>query len=458
MSKVFPILIEGHALGLGKPVEHGPAQLIRVSLAIGVERPAPFPRIDAHGEWTRVFDRSGDGGDLVMLLARYDLDAGGFDPLQGFGHRPLRSRRRRGPAGRLEESQAARLARCRRARRPKQARVSRVSASARGDLVSDLPGVFQCGGEYAAGALAQSIIATAAIERADARLEAHAAAIASGPNGRADYLGAERCAEHSRRHCRRRATTRSTRRASQVMRVTRTARLSSCEFRGHGLPNNDRAGFAQRRYARGVALGVPAREKRRAVLGRHIGGLDDVLDAEWHTVDGRAGPGLAPAFGGFVGGCTRPLKIEMHESTDLWFEYGEIGKAALEKIARCIGAIGKARCGIEVRLWHEFELFFRRQHDDALRCTGLQIRHLLPEPGFAPHLLRPTCINYGNQIRTELNPGIQNVFDGHRRIWTLIRQVNQHCLFRNSLQRNLIDRLSFIDHVPWRIDVSPIVY
>src|SRR5262249_38886433 len=99
--------------------------------------------------------------------------------------RRFRARRRRGPTCRLEESKSARLARCRRARRPKQARVSRVSASARGDLVSDLPGVFQCGGEYAAGALAQSIIATAAIERADARLEAHTAAIASGPMSRA---------------------------------------------------------------------------------------------------------------------------------------------------------------------------------------------------------------------------------------------------------------------------------
>src|SRR5262249_15268269 len=243
VSKVFSILIEGHALGLSKPVEHGPAQLIRVPLAIGVERPTRFPRIDAHGEWTRVFDRSGDSSDLVMRLARYDLDPGGFDPLQGFGHGSLRARRHRGPAGRLEESQAARLARCRRARRPKQARISRVSASARGDLVSDLPGVFQCGGEYAGGALAQSIIATAAIERADARLEAHTAAIASGPNGRTDYLAAERCAEHSRSHCRRRAAARSTRRASQIMRVTCTARLGSCEFRGHGLPNNDRAGF-----------------------------------------------------------------------------------------------------------------------------------------------------------------------------------------------------------------------
>src|SRR5262249_39198180 len=141
------------------------------------------PRIDTDREWTRVFDRSGDSGDLVMRLARYDLDPGEFDPLQGFGHRSLRARRCRGPAGRLEEREAARLARCRPARRPKQAGVPRVSASTRGDLVSDLPGVFQCGGEHAGGALAQSIIAAAAIERADAHLEAHTAAIASGPNG-----------------------------------------------------------------------------------------------------------------------------------------------------------------------------------------------------------------------------------------------------------------------------------
>ena len=89
------------------------------------------------------------------------------------------------------------------------------------------------------------------------------------------------------------------------MRVTRTTRLGSCEFRGHGLPNNDRASFAQRRYARGIALGAPAREERRAILGRHVGCLNDVLDTEWHTVDGRARQGLAPAFGGFVGGYTR---------------------------------------------------------------------------------------------------------------------------------------------------------
>src|SRR5262249_58129591 len=132
----------------------------------------------------------------------------------------------------------------------------------------------------------------------------------------------------------------------------------------------DGAGVAQRRYDGGVALGAQAGEERRAILGRHVGGFDDVLDAKWHTVNGRARPGLAPAFGGFVGGCTRALKIEMHESTDLWFEYGEIGKAALEKIARCIGAIGEARCGVKVRPWQEFELFFRRQHGDALRCLS----------------------------------------------------------------------------------------
>src|SRR5262252_7593350 len=144
--------------------------------------------------------------------------------------------------------------------------------------------------------------------------------------------------------------------AAQIMRVTGTARLGSCEFRGHGLPNNDPAGFAQRRYARGVALRAPAREERRAVLGRHVGGLDDVLDAERHTVDRRARLALAPPLGGLVGGCTRALKIEMNERANLRFERGEIGKAAFEEIAGSIGTIGKPCRGFEVRLWHELEL------------------------------------------------------------------------------------------------------
>jgi hypothetical protein len=58
----------------------------------------------------------------------------------------------------------------------------------------------------------------------------------------------------------------------------------------------------------------------------------------------------------------------MHECTNPWLECGEIDKAALEKIARCFGAIGKARRGVEVRLRHNLELMFRCQHGDALRC------------------------------------------------------------------------------------------
>src|SRR5262252_3428258 len=132
------------------------------------------------------------GADPVMRLARYNLDPSGFDPLQRLGDRRFRARRRRGPTCRLEESKAARLAQCGRARLPKQAGVPRVAAGARGDFVGDLPGVFQRGGKHARGALAQSIITTAAIECADARLEADAAAVTGRANGRADHLSAER--------------------------------------------------------------------------------------------------------------------------------------------------------------------------------------------------------------------------------------------------------------------------
>ena len=48
----------------------------------------------------------------------------------------------------------------------------------------------------------------------------------------------------------------------------------------------DGAGLAQRMHACGVALPVGAVPHRRALAGRHVGGLDDVLDRDRHAVDG----------------------------------------------------------------------------------------------------------------------------------------------------------------------------
>ena len=191
--------------------------------------------------------------------------------------------------------------------------------------------------------MAQSVIASAAIERSDRDLEADAAAVAGGTDCRADHLRAERCAHHSGRDARGRTAARAAGCAAQVMRIMGAAWLAGCEFGGDGLSHDHRTGFAQRGDARGIALGTEACEQWRAVLGRHVGGLDDVLDADRHAVDLGQRPALAPAGRGPVGGRARACEVEIDEGADPGLERREIGETAFEKIARRVVACGKAR-------------------------------------------------------------------------------------------------------------------
>src|SRR5262249_58175553 len=142
-----------------------------------------------------------------------------------------------------------------------------------GELVSGWRGVVKGWGEGAGRVWAQAVVASAAIERADRDLEADAAAIARGANGRADHLCAKRRADHARDNAGGRAAARSARGAAQVMRVARAARLGGGKFGGDGLSDDDRAGLAQRGNARAIAFGTEAGEQRRAVFGRHVGRL-----------------------------------------------------------------------------------------------------------------------------------------------------------------------------------------
>ena len=62
------------------------------------------------------------------------------------------------------------------------------------------------------------------------------------------------------------------------------------ELRRHRLAHDDGAGAAQGGNARRVALGAAAGENRRAVLGRQVGGVEDVLDADRHAMQRRPAP------------------------------------------------------------------------------------------------------------------------------------------------------------------------
>src|SRR5262249_42755143 len=265
-----------------------------------------------------------------------------------------------GTGRRLEKGEAARVARRRRAGRPEQPGIARIAAGVNSDLVGDLPGVLQCRGEHACGALAQSIITAAAVERADARLEADAAAVAGWANGRPDHLGAECGAEHSRCNRGRRAAARSAWRAAEIMRVAGTARLGGGKLGGHGLADDDRPGLAECRDARAVAFGAPVRKQRGAVLGRHVSCLDDVLDAERHAIDRRALPALAPTPTRLIGSGARAHEIEMYEGADLRLERSKISETALEGVTRRVDAICNTRGSGQVGLRRELELLFGR--------------------------------------------------------------------------------------------------
>lgn len=48
LGDVAAVVVKAHRFGFGKPVKQRAAELARIAIAIGVERPAPFPGIDAH--------------------------------------------------------------------------------------------------------------------------------------------------------------------------------------------------------------------------------------------------------------------------------------------------------------------------------------------------------------------------------------------------------------------------
>ena len=118
---------------------------------------------------------------------------------------------------------------------------------------------------------------------APGRAIADHAAERGGPDGRAGGLRADRERHHEIGDRGGRAARRAARRAREVVRVAGRAGMQVGEFGGDGLAEQQAAGLAGQRHAGGVALRLPALVDRRAPFGRHVGGVDDVLDAERHA-------------------------------------------------------------------------------------------------------------------------------------------------------------------------------
>ena len=66
----------------------------------------------------------------------------------------------------------------------------------------------------------------------------------------------------------------------RVARVGRFARREGREFGRDGLAEDDGSGRASERNARGIGVGPVAAIDRRAIGGRHVDGVDQILDRD----------------------------------------------------------------------------------------------------------------------------------------------------------------------------------
>ena len=124
----------------------------------------------------------------------------------------------------------------------------------------------------------------AAVQGAEARLEADRAAEGRGADDAAGGLGAETGMEEPRRRARRRPRGRAARRMRRIARIGGGTGVPRGELRRHRLAEDDRpCPPRQRHRGRVRARPVPGPD-RRAVLRRHVGGVQHVLDPEEQAV------------------------------------------------------------------------------------------------------------------------------------------------------------------------------
>ena len=111
------------------------------------------------------------------------------------------------------------------------------------------------------------------------RLERRDAAVGAGADHRARGLRAGRDRHHAGSNSSSGTRGRTARRVFEIVRVTRLAGLLVRELGGHGLAEDGGAGAAQHGHGRGVGGRPVALVGGRAVFGRHVGGVVDVLQA-----------------------------------------------------------------------------------------------------------------------------------------------------------------------------------
>jgi hypothetical protein len=131
-----------------------------------------------------------------------------------------------------------------------------------------------------------------AVDRAEARFVAGDAAVRRRSYRRAAGLRSERKRHHEVRHRCAGPAGRTAGRVPGIVRVASGPRHARGKLGSHGFPEDDAAGAAHQRDARGIGARPKAGVHPRVVLRRHVGGVDDVLHADRNTGEKPACPAL----------------------------------------------------------------------------------------------------------------------------------------------------------------------
>ena len=122
------------------------------------------------------------------------------------------------------------------------------------------------------------------VDAAEARLKADDPAECRRADHRAAGLRAERKRHHVIGDGRRRTARRAPRRMRGIARIASRGRMQVGELRRRRLAENHAARAPQQRHRRRVGARPVAAIDRRAVSGRHVRGVDDVLDSHRYAV------------------------------------------------------------------------------------------------------------------------------------------------------------------------------